>query len=814
MKTMKLTLTPDAPTADAGSRTTVENMRYDSRTGNLVPVGSYFSNTTIQGKPLLTLESGGSIFIFSWTDGRLMVFNGTSSSPVAVMAECPTAAIADGDTAIFMRRAMPPLHLRMKRTNGITVWSDVSPSGALPEVRFECVQRRTLSAVTDEFLLEGNYSHWTGPITDTDLLTTDRVFTAAYLQLAEQARRDGMQLQPVMVWWRLTDSSGRELHRSIPLLMSADGIVGSEQIEAKVSLQGAYFRQMKPSAVTGVAFLPGVRIAKASTQPWTVEILMTPPLEVVRLDGEGDVSYRFNGSTATEASLLVGLAQCMPPRTMTELMLDRLETVSQVVMRLPATAVTDGTQPLVAPRLKNVRSEQAALLSALARVAGGNQTELDGCTLPHSFTAGTATRVGDMVLWGNITPVRCRPAGAEELATDTVSGQSWAAGVRAILKGGEELATTASGQGYAPRKLSSLIAYPLAACENITLQVSTAATGGRRSHTFSLNPTPSGRWAMYVDSNLKPLDPALWEQSDIVIQPVDSGNASSRPGMVLAAPSSQPLATGCGIDLTQGEIKTITGASRTQSAWDFARRHLYAFTDRGIFSLAVNSGRTLCSAHMIHPCGVASAALVAVADNGVYAATADNRLVRVSGSTAKEVCRYISCTALGWSAMHGGELWCALTDGGIRLICGNRCVSLPEIIARHMVQASSGRLWLIGDEGSVTDTSSPVTNGFTPVKWRLQTELPASAGHALRLVHVDWDFTSPMTTGRLTVSGHNGNPDRTRTLTGFRLSGAINAPLRRRVPLSQPYRFIIVEFTGNVTGSTRLGTVTLTFSQE
>ena len=814
MKTTKLTIRPDAPQSGADNTVTVENMRYDSRLGHLAPVGNYCSNATILGKPLLTLETGGSTFIFSWTDGRLMVFNGTSSSLAATMTECPTTAIADGDTAIFMRRSMPPLHLRMKQTNGITVWSDVSPSGALPEVRFECMQRRTLSAVTDEFLLEGNYSHWTGPMTDADLLTTDRVFTAAYLQLAEQARRDGMQLQPVIVWWRLTDSSGRELHRSIPLMMSADGVVGSDHIEAKVSLQGTYFRLVKPTAVTGTAFLPGVRIAKASTQPWSVEILMTPPLETVRLDNSGDVSYRFNGSTATEASLLVGLPQCMPPRTMAELILDRLSDVSQVVMRLPATAVTDGTQPLVAPRLKGVRSEQASLLSSLAKVASSNQSELDGCTLPHSFTAGAAARVGDMVLWGNITPVHCRPADADQLATDTVSGQAWAAGVRAILKGGEELATTTSGQGYAPQKLSSLIVYPLASCESVTLQLSSASTGGRRSHTFSLSPTPSGRWAMYVDENLKPLDPASWEQSDSAIQPVDSGTPPSRQGLVLAAPASRPLTVGCGIDLAQGGIKAITGASRTQSAWDFARRHLYAFTDNGIYSLAVNSGRTLCSAHLIHPCGVTSSTLVAVAADGVYAATADRRLMRITGSAAKEVCRYLDCSAIGWSAMHGGELWCALADGGIRMISGDRCVSLPEIKARHMVPASNGRLWLIGNEGGVTDTSSPVTNGFTPVKWRLQTELPASATHAARLIHIDWDFTTPMATGRLTVSGHNGNPDRARILTGFSVSGAVNAPLRRRVPLSAPYRFIIVEFTANATGATRIGNVTLTFRQE
>lgn len=813
MKNTQITIVPEAPFAGANNSAKVVNMRPDCQTGHLVPTGNYNSFATLAGKPLLTMESGGSTFIFSWDNGRLMVFNGVSSAPVMAMTECPTAAMADGDSAVFMRRGLMPLRLRRRSVGGLSVWTDVSPASDLPAVRFECVQRQKRSVATDAFSLEGDYAHWTGPMSEADRKTLGAVFGDAYCRLAEQARTAGVFAQPVMAWWRLVDDSGREIHRSMPVLISADGVQGAERIEAKVKLQGSYFRQVQPAAVSVETFLPGVRVDRASSQPWTVEVLMTPPLETVRLDAAGEASYTFNGSTSTEASLLVGLPACMPAAMMAELMLDRLDAVSQVVVRLPASEATDTALPLALPRLKSVRAEQSALLATLARPLTAEHAEpADQCRAPHSFSAGAVACVGDMALWGDITPVRCRPAGVDELAVLTDSSQAWAGGVRAVTTGGEVLADTGSGQRHAPQKLSALIAYPLAACSSITLQLSSAATGGRRSQTFALSPTPSGRWAIFTSPGLKPIDPAEWEAAEQALQPVDEGSAPALTSTILAAPATDPLAPDCGITLSGGSVKAITSASRTSSAWDFARRHLYAFTDNAIFSLAVNSARTLCSAHMIGPCGVASDELVACGADGVYAVTADGRLVRVAGSTVNEVCRYISCNALGWSSMHGGELWCALKEGGVRLICsGYRTVELTGIDAVHMATASNGRLWIIGKEGGITDTAQPVVNGFTAVRWCKQLQLPAAAGHALRLAHIDWDFTSPITTGRLTVSGHNGNAEHARVLGGFRLSGAVNAPLRRRIPLVAPFRFIVVEFSGNVTGATRPGTLTFTF---
>ncbi len=814
MKNTKFTLSAVAPDAGCDNETTVMNMRPNPLKGCLEPVGSYSAVTTVTGKPLTAMDWNGKTFILSWSNGQIYASDGLTTTQIKASSVCPTVAVAFGDTVVFMVPGREPLRLRPRAIMGLTVWDDVSVSAVLPRVRFECVQRRQLSATTGDFTLEGEYAHWTGPMTDNDRKTITRRITDAYTRLEADAQAAGLSVQPTLMWWRLIDESGRCVYSSVPVLMSASGVQPSGSTDIRVGLQGTWFKNAKSSAVYADAFLPGVCIDRASTQPWTVEVMMTPPLDTVCHDCSVEAAYRFNGATATEASLLVEMARVMNPLQMVELALDRLEAVSEVVMRLPASSTTDGAMIVGRSDTMSARSRQKKLLAALSRPLAATEADVWQCVAPNSFTAGTGALVGDMALWGNVTPVRCRPAQIDALSTMTSSASAWAGGVSAELTSGEKMCDTTSGQTNAPVQLSALIAYPAGLCKALTLQLSDSSIGGRRSNRFTLHATASGRWAVYLAKDLAPIDPAQWDAGETALQPGDTGSPTTQPSTVMAAPGGNPLGVECSISLGDGCVKAITGAARTQSAWDFARRHLYAFTSQGIYSLAVNSARTLCSAHLIYPCGVGSAAQVAAAGNGVYAVTTAGQLIRVSGSTAREIMRYGNYSALGWSAEHGGELWCAQADGGVRLLCaGNKVVEITDQNVSTMLSTRDGRLWLVGTAGGLTPVSSADQSGFTTVGWRRQIELPTERASALRLIHIDCDFTSPMATGRLVVSGHNGNAARARVLGGFRISGAVNAPMRLAVAAAAPYRFIVAEFVGSVTAQTRLGNVSLTFTK-
>lgn len=815
-KKVQFTVCPAAPHASAGNSVLVKNMRPDVARGSLVPVGAYRQSATVKGVPLLVMDIPGGTRLFSYDNGHIWVSDGVRSLPVADVDVCPSAAVAENDTAMFMLPDRAPLRLKLVKDNGgLTQWRNVSVTGMLPAVNFVCAERHTLSAATEQTSLEGDYAHWTGPLSAADREKLTGALVSAYGSIVDKAAARGLFVQPVMLWWRLLDEDGRMVHRSVPILLSASGLQGTGRVEATVTMQGGSFRNLKPLLLKTEAFLPAVNISKPSPFAGTVEVMITPPLETVALNGGGEVSYMFNGSTAVEASMLLSLPHRMDARRLVENVLDRLESISQVAVRLPASAVTDTPVPLPLVGYMGAKAMQNALMKAVAGSIPKVSALVEECSVPHSFSAGAAASVGDMALWGNVTPVHCMPPGVGQLATKTDSVSAWAGAVRAGMAGGEVLAETESALSDAPVELSALIAYPLAACGEIKLQLSSEHTAGRRSRTFALSPTPGGMWAMYVSDGLKPVLPAEWELSETAIQAVCTRAVRTYPDTVLAAPVNNPLAVECHIHTGGGTVQAITPASRTQSAWDFARRHLYVFATGGIYSLAVNSARTLCSAHLIHPVGVADAAKVAATPQGVYAALTSGQLVCVAGSAAKEVKRNVACRALGWSSAHGGEVWCALDSGGVLLICpGDKAVELTDIDIRYMAGGSGGQLWLVGDDGGLYDAGVAVTNGFTSVSWRQTVCLPAFAETGMCLAHVDCDCTSSMTTGRFVIYGHNGNPVRRRVLAGFRLGGGVAAPLRCRVPLCAPFRYIVAEFTADVTNDTRIGTITLTFTKQ
>ncbi|MCM1020627.1 MAG: hypothetical protein NC343_00665 [Muribaculum sp.] len=812
-KTSAVAISPTPPKANAPDGCRVVNMRQEQTTGGLAPTGIYSSSSSIKGVPLLYMVWQGSDFIFSWQNGKLWVWNGMNATAVAEIQECPKSAVSHGDTALFMLSGAPPLKLKPRKvTGGYTIWDDISSSVVIPKVRFVCTQKTKLAATTNEFTLSGEYAHWTGPMTDSDINAITASLADVYKRLAEQARTQNLLVQPVMLWWRLLDEYGRVAHRSTPVLMSASGIQGMERIEAKVHLQGSYFKKVGPATMSVQAYLPAVSVYGVSAIAGTVEVMMTPPLETVRLDGKGKAGIRFNGSTATEASLLMSPAQAAPARFLVESVLDRLDEISTVVLRLPANE-TSADVSLTPVRLRDTLSEQSTLMSAISKAAKASAGFISECSLPHSFSAAAAVAVGDMALWGDITPVRCRAASVAELATETDSTVAWAGASAAELTTGESFADTDSAQNNAPLKLSALIAYPLGSCKKITLQLSSATTAGRRSCGFDCQATSSGRWAFFLNENMEPLNPNEWGLADVAIQAVDSGSPTAHPSTVLAASASDPTNVECGITFAAGRVKGITPAARTQSAWDFARRHLYVFTDSLIYSLAVNSKRTLCSAHMIYNCGVDSAEKVASAPQGVYAATTAGQIICVAGSTAKEVKRYADCVALGWSVENGGELWCAQADNSCLLIdTDGRETELTELKTRWFAGNEAGKLWLINADGALIDTSVSLNNTLTNVIWSHQIRVPGQCSTASRLHHIDWDFHSAMATGTLTIKGHNGNPSDARVLGGFSLNGAVEAPLRLLTPQTAPLRYIVVEFTGSVTNDTRLGILTLTFA--
>ncbi|MCM1504888.1 MAG: hypothetical protein NC127_06810 [Muribaculum sp.] len=665
--------------------------------------------------------------------------------------------------------------------------ADVAPR-RYPPISFKAMSRQVYTDCTREFTLSGDadYLHWSGPVAESDAAAVRADLQSLYLDISDRARRAGLYTQPMMVWYKVIDSDRNELYRSAPVVVGV-----GEQALGKLSVTPDGGSSASPSfsgfKMSIEAFRLGVVFPEEISGDYedaaALEIMVTPQLPVVSLGFDASVAMARDdaGGRVLEARLSKSpYADSLIPA-----MLDRLDRVSEETYRFGRAFFTEidslaGTEIAVTPlREMSVSNESSSLMKKLKTALPAVDKVVTETSVPHGFSANVATRIADMMVYADVTPVHCKPPRLSEISEPSDSPSAWTGVVRVTIAGDsgkeEVLSTTESGMSGMPLGLSPLMAYPLPNAVRMQVQVTAADTGERRLLDFPLRPTPAGTMAYWADRELAPVKIASGDLSATPLAPVNRQEEFRHPGLIAVASVDNPRQITACINVCDGSIVSVTPSVRSSGAWDFGRRHLYAFSTDGVYSVAVNTSCTLLSAHLIDALPVEEGCHTAYSPYGVYFLSGDS-LWKALGSRAVHTLSGVEADAVVWNK-ESRELWC-LRDGD----------------NGHIV-LDNGGCWYLSKASSGVEWSTRISiGGMTPMPLRRLCWLVAGSG-----LSVD-----------LEISGDNGNPDEAVAVSNLRVSGDLSAPVRTAV-ISRPYRYLTAKIKGTVNDDFKLSGLMLGF---
>ncbi len=418
-----ISILPELP-CHADSRSLIANMRPSpSHPGCLSPVDAPKTIIDYPGTPVAVIKDADHLTtIFSVADGWLTACD--SVNPPQPLFE--TTAVAVTAVTTLARRVIFNLDgrrpIEIERTDGL--WHIVSER-PLPEVRFSTDSTITLSKRTPARTLSGTYTHWSGPIADSDADRIAADLADTYISLAEQARTAGRYIQPIMAWWRLVDTDRRTIHRSCPVIIGPDGIQACDPISASVSRQSDQWKNISGFSMSLRAFSPTVSVSPSQWTGCKVEILVTPPIDVIATDSRSSATFAFGPSSASEATLTATMLHNDPVPMITA-MLDRIESISVVAASVGADCDTPVTVPLRPARLLDTHVESASLFRSLYSTIPARDQLIDMCCPPHTFSAKAAVVDSDTVVWGDITPIPASPPLPSDIAVEWNDNTQWA----------------------------------------------------------------------------------------------------------------------------------------------------------------------------------------------------------------------------------------------------------------------------------------------------------------------------------------------------------------------------------------------------
>lgn len=336
------------------------------------------------------------------------------------------------------------------------------------------------------------------------------------------------------------------------------------------------------------------------------------------------------------------------------------------------------------------------------------------------------------------------------------------------------------------------------------MEIEITSVSGVTRLTLPLSPSPAGRSACAVSPPGQSLGVAR-DSGDAPLLPLIRRQVRRHPGMVLSALASDPLSPLSTLQASAGAVCAITPASRSSSAWDFARRHLYLFGSGGVHALSVSQAMKAVSAHVIDSRPVESAAHVAWSPEGVYALSGET-LLRVTGSRAAAVADGVSARAIGWSG-SSGSLWCTLPGGSamVRTPEGSwHICTLPGDSDYSVL--GDGRMLTLFSRGYMTGAQG---NDGSPVDilWIRRIYL-ARGGKPLALRGVEVYLSSSAARVTIGLYGDNGSRH-PHLISSVDIEGEVTAPVRLPVIFPCPFIWFSVKIEGSLAPGSLISAVNL-----
>lgn len=745
---------------------------------------------------------GNRVFMLSGRD--LSVNDGGSSTPLGTL-HGDFLSIADtGSRMIFMTDAGPWILDYDSATDAISVIGD---RPLYPSISFRAADTSTYSFPVWQVSFKGSYTRWTGPLDDADTIAVTRSVINAYDRCSSDAARDDRYTAPVLAWYHLLDASGRVLHRSQPVLVDIDALSSPVSCDINVNRSGAACVSTAYSSLSLNAFSLKVVFPKAADWRDAVRARVFWSLPLDRSDILATPVMTFAG-TESQPVLKTLVPHFSRYDEMVKALFDRLreDDCDSCVFDLGYLPADKETVRSLGPSSVMFSSYWSDRFRAILSRKPAADAMLR-LSAPHSFAAAAACVDGDMVAWGDISSLGALPQGVSAWATSVVASDPWSAVVRVTVDSGnggdpEIISFEESGEGNAPVRLSPLISYPDPGARLIEIEI-TRPSGTTRL-TLPLSPSAAQSSACAVSPRGQSVGIAV-DPGTAPLLPFTRRQVRRHPGLVLSSLASDPLTPLSSIVASAGNVCAVTPASRSSSAWDFARRHLYLFGSGGIHALSVNHGMKTVSAHLIDSRPVESAAHVAWSPEGVYALSGD-RLLRVSGSRAAEIADGVAARAIGWCG-SSGRLWCTLPGGSamVRSPDGSwHSCSLPgespySVLGDGKALTLFSRAYMTGPPGS--DGSA------ADILWQRRIYL-ARCGVPLALRGVEVHLSSSAARVSVGLYGDNGSRH-PHLISSVDIEGEVAAPVRLPVIFPCPFIWFTVRIEGSLAPGSLISAVNL-----
>lgn len=625
----------------------------------------------------------------------------------------------------------------------------------------------------------------------------DRVTGAlldGYDRLLRTAEESGRSVQPVIARYRLIGAEGETVYESAPVLLAPSG----RQCTAEVSTTYTYSG--------GTLSLPAVSIEAQSYRPvltmaaeedmgaWRervsrVEILVSEQWDPV--DREGRAGLRFTRAGTSDARAW--------------LRLPGVELTDKVMAeRIAAALSSDGVKMRVAARMDLPAGGTEAEVTCtggdgFSETAGGysknenNGDELAAIQAPNGFTAGTVMSDGDLVVWGDVTPVLAGGNNIAEMAGERADA-AWRGVVRVTMNDGTQATGTFDGVTGMPVSLGPLISYPHPRARLMEVWIETDADGyAPLRHAEIPLSNAGGGMSAYVSPTLGNIALPAWEGE--VPEPTAS-KGERRAGMIVTATVSNPLLPLSALTVSHSQVMRAVPGTGQRGSWNNTRARVAVYATDGTYRVNIDSDGRLRSASLTDMRGVARRDAVAVTPAGIVSVHPGGTVLLNGGSTVKEIELRSEWVAAAWNGSDG-MVWLIDSRGNPTALDpadGHRHNPLTQESPEY-VASIAGDLYLTSPD-SLMRPAVPPSNATVPIHWEAEAELPERSRAAAITLHA----TATRLTGRVRVSAlpYPGSEERT-DLLRLEIDGALSRPLKARI-IAPIWSHIAVRVEGFATG--------------
>lgn len=778
--------------------------------GGLVTVGDPVRVADGDMRPLVTIRSAGGSRCLIMSSGY-DVYAADPAVPdscrlIAELTSEATSALATPDGTVILFTAGGPVRMRCDAASG--TWNTSGYPPVLPPVVIKADDQAVLSATVEGFTLSGAYPHCNEPLSGADRTAVGSRLSAAVEKLTESASMAGRLLHPRLMAYRIYDSGGRCVGRSVPVWVGPVGgglgltdMIGAdlERRDEGVCAAGAF--SVSATAYKAVIEIPRRISAGMADDAALLEIVASPLITPYRPGAQTGCRLRAVSQSAGRLEAYIpGASNGMVPATerhaaMVESVLEQFWATAETVDTIPRPFNggfngDEGGRYVIPLRASLTAAEAATRLGRVvsAPVTAADSSEnavIAASQTPHTFTADGVLAAADMTVYYGLSLMRGAAPDALLLAAGSVTAVTEAdaaahyTAVEFSDGSGDMAVTSDLSPAAIPSAIGPVTVYPDPDASVLTV-VTRGANGIVNRLRLPLRRSRTGNFAYHIATDLKPV-PLTADGAPFVL-PVDRRKPRHLPGVVAVARSVDPFRILAAPTVSATAVHRVVPAVRSASAWDFARQHLLVFTADSICSMSVDAGRHNVAVNRLYPIGVSRPDAVATAPGAIYAALSNGALVRVCGSRIYSFDPEAGAAAAVWCPSRD-ELWLALADGSVRVVDPGSLTAYTRTFGPVLSFHDTDGMPCASTATGLFDISSENDSWSMPVGWSVR--VPVPYGEYPRRLSVDMQGADLDLTLALRADNGPGAASSLPVVT-LRLNGSVNAPVHARI--ASPHR--------------------------